>query len=451
MEIHFLWNPVQFAWAHDGHLERPLLATLLEEQAQILQGKSRKFQLKFLATKIASRKNFSPENMLIWLSGPWLASTSELLQVSPFKLRAAELVQGYFFEPAIVVHNDTNRPYLGTGLARVKRVKGSYRIVLHRHNVDRTIWWLIGAGEPPLPTTVNASFSKSFSDIEYSLSHCEQACLATEPVLAVCLSISHDFAVESFQPTFSKLWQETLPQRTCGRVDGELNEYAVFAALQLACRTYTYPTTLSVRAMLTKLRSLLLVEPVVPPVGLIELASENQILLQRPAVRTTLTISVGEVSGDEKNPEFHPTIDDRIDTALETMMPWLVPACSREILKNTVGRAGAELFDDAMIAGLVPGATNSPFDAYAYGWAEEASLQWAFEFKARSEYYNEAEAILSLNAKCATYRREEQKKGRIPEKHHAMLVGITGAGPTKVLVWRVDDQLRIVMLVNGMA
>jgi hypothetical protein len=127
MEIHFLWRPVQFAWAHDGHLERPLLAALLEEHADFLQGKTRHSQLSHLADAIARRKNFSPASKLLWLSGPWLASPSEL-QVSPLKLRPAELVQGHFFEPAIVVHNGTDIPYvhngtdipyLGTCLARV--------------------------------------------------------------------------------------------------------------------------------------------------------------------------------------------------------------------------------------------------------------------------------------------------------------------------------------------
>jgi hypothetical protein len=47
-------------------------------------------------------------------------------------------------------------------------------------------------------------------------------------------------------------------------------------------------------------------------------------------------------------------------------MPWLVPVCSREDLKNAVETAGAPLFSGAPIAGLVPGVTNYPFDACAY-------------------------------------------------------------------------------------
>jgi hypothetical protein len=111
------------------------------------------------------------------------------------------------------------RPYLGVGLPRSKRTEGCLRIVLDRHKVDNAIWWVIGAGKHPFNALVVPSFSNSF--IEYSLSHCVQACLATEPLLSVCLSISHNFTGEQFQTTFGKLWQETLPQRACGQVDGE--------------------------------------------------------------------------------------------------------------------------------------------------------------------------------------------------------------------------------------
>jgi hypothetical protein len=76
-------------------------------------------------------------------------------------------------------------------------------------------------------------------------------------------------------------------------------------------------------------------------------------------------------------------------------------------------------------------------------------LQWAFEFKARSASYNVTEAIRDLNSKISTYHRVEKKQGRTPECH-AMLVGITGAGPTQALVWLEEgtEQLRIVLLVN---
>jgi hypothetical protein len=101
MEIYFLWIPVRpFPSAREEHLERPLLAALLEGKTFTGMESS---VLAYLATTIRNRKSFSPENKLIWSSGPWLASISEL-QVSPFKLRSAELVRGHFFDPAMVVH-----------------------------------------------------------------------------------------------------------------------------------------------------------------------------------------------------------------------------------------------------------------------------------------------------------------------------------------------------------
>jgi hypothetical protein len=120
MEIYFLCSPVT-PFATAKHLERPWLAALLEN-CDTSRGMESSV-LGTLANDISNEKKFSLENRLLWLAGPWLASTSEF-QVSPFKLRAAELVRGHFFEPAIVVRSDSKRPYVGTGLARVQRLKG---------------------------------------------------------------------------------------------------------------------------------------------------------------------------------------------------------------------------------------------------------------------------------------------------------------------------------------
>jgi hypothetical protein len=173
-------------------------------------------------------------------------------------------------------------------------------------------------------------------------------------------------------------------------------------------------------------------------------------VVESPAVPKKIEIVFHEVNDESevKRPKLDPA---RCITALDTtMMPWLVPACSRDDLESTVARAGAGLFSGSDIAGIVPGA-NSPFDACAFGWANKAPLQWMFEFKSRSEYYEEADAIRHLNAKCATYRRKEEENGRSPEEHHAMLVGIAGTGPTQAHVWLEDTKLRIVLLVSSMA
>jgi hypothetical protein len=72
-------------------LERPWLAALQEGKTSNVVESA---DLNALAANVKTRKKFSLENKLISLSGPWLATTSEL-QVSPFKLRSAELVRGY--------------------------------------------------------------------------------------------------------------------------------------------------------------------------------------------------------------------------------------------------------------------------------------------------------------------------------------------------------------------
>jgi hypothetical protein len=79
MEIYFLWSPVR-PFASASQLERPLLAALLEGKTLNAMESA---DLIVLANTIAKTKKFTLENKLIWLSGPWLATTSEL-QVSPF-------------------------------------------------------------------------------------------------------------------------------------------------------------------------------------------------------------------------------------------------------------------------------------------------------------------------------------------------------------------------------
>ena len=91
--------------------------------------------------------------------------------------------------------------------------------------------------------------------------------------------------------------------------------------------------------------------------------------------------------GKDKN-----TIKSRFES---TEMPWLVPACSPEALKNKISETQdgsamdtKHLFSEMHIAGLVPGSSNSRLDATAYRWAPGAPLEWAFEFRCRSGSYS---------------------------------------------------------------
>jgi hypothetical protein len=89
-----------------------------------------------------------------------------------------------------------------------------------------------------------------------------------EEAMQYCLSISHTFTPERFQSTFSTLYKETVPQRTRGALDGELNEIAMFAALQVAWKGNEYPETVFASDMLSQLHRLLHVKRVVAPWGL---------------------------------------------------------------------------------------------------------------------------------------------------------------------------------------
>jgi hypothetical protein len=65
------------------------------------------------------------------------------------------------------------------------------------------------------------------------------------------------------------------PVATLGKIDGELNEYAVFPTIQLACRSDTFSKTLSVEEMLNMLGLLLRVEQILPPIGLTAIVNRN--------------------------------------------------------------------------------------------------------------------------------------------------------------------------------
>jgi hypothetical protein len=133
------------------HLERPLLAAILEKMklttdSLLAFGPNR---ILYIATAIMKTKNSSEQSKLIWLSGAWLASCSEVLP-SPFRLRPAELVRGHVLEPALVMNKSfllkgiVERPYVGSGVERVRRVMGPLQIVLNRHCVvEGQVCWVV--------------------------------------------------------------------------------------------------------------------------------------------------------------------------------------------------------------------------------------------------------------------------------------------------------------------
>jgi hypothetical protein len=276
-----------------------------------------------------------------------------------------------------------------------------------------------------------------------------QACLAKEPVLAVCLSISHTFTPEGFQTTFSTLYKETVPQRSLGIVDGELNELAMFAALQVACKGDEYPDTVSARVMLHQLHRLLHEKRVVVPWGL-----DIQLQMARPGfgslaaadqrmLNPTLDVFYGKLEEgiEEGTKDIEEGTEDtvhEITRALTTTkMPWLVPACKYEDLMSKIREAGAELFAGAKIAGLVPGVRNSAFDAHTYLWCRAMRQEWVFKACSGSDY--------TLTVAC----REWEGKCGDGTNSHAMLLGTTGNKESQARIWLEGDKLRIVLLVGS--
>ena len=116
-------------------------------------------------------------------------------------------------------------------------------------------------------------------------------------------------------------------------MDGKLNEFLLFVALQMACRAddgKTFPDTRSVADMVQRMWDYLSpAEPEPPPSEVVEEVMEDSgYRTGDSAVNlspTGIKYSYGIAGKDDENhiKDLHKT----------TMMPWLVPACSHGKLK----------------------------------------------------------------------------------------------------------------------
>ena len=71
-------------------------------------------------------------------------------------------------------------------------------------------------------------------------------------------------------------------------------------------------------------------------------------------------------------------------------------------------------------------------------------MEWLFEFKARQKEYKVSEARDDLNEKLASEKQEEWYKTPC----HAMLIAIRGQGCSEVHIWREEDKLRVLLLIQ---
>lgn len=141
-----------------------------------------------------------------------------------------------------------------------------------------------------------------------------------------------------------------MTQRTVGAVDGEVNELACFAMLQLSCWKNDKGDLNTLKEFIDKLMKSIHFQPTKPENAFTEIFGNSK------------------WSGEKQAKQV--TIEDSEQCAIK--MPWLVPACSLERLEALYEQIGPfEFLTDALggkatIAALVPGGTNAAFDAKAY-------------------------------------------------------------------------------------
>lgn len=439
--------------------------------------------LRHLQGKLLSSKKsaFEDKKKFIWLSGAYLQTAVENVS-TPFCVPPSELVRSHFFEPAVMLDGHNN-VYLGRGIDKIHRAAGPMRLrVLKRDGMDHQsnpkLWWALLAKEGTELLTgrvageveqVAAAVSTVFSNVEYALSHCVQQCLAREPILAAALSKMHAFSPSQFQSAIQATYPETMAQRTKGALDGQLNELVVFAALQQACRGQGQEfTTSSVRDFITTLEKYLNVENfenfAISPF-FYDFKPEREPSHQRRRMDITLV-----PQKDGETARVTTTLEGRLKTAnkagkqdlitklndeirqwneltpegsdgdkLDTeTVPWLVPACSHEKIRDARQAHGENLFGDIDIAALIPGGVTSRTDASAVSW-KSGEKKWLFEFRAQIDYSMD-QAREDLIDKCGNARC------------HAMLIACSDKRHSVCQYWVMQandkDFLRVVLLVG---
>jgi hypothetical protein len=214
---------------------------LLDDLERKTPGRELGALLCLAGNKLQAQKNISLSSKFHWLSGAWLEGGRKV--PSAFYMMAPDLVRGHFFEPGITVVSESTKPYLGTGISSVERVKGPRTLRVDRYMIQGEPWWSISnfakaAIEMETPflrqTKKNTSLTRSRDEILGSLTTCVQQCLVRVPLLAVAMSFAHRLTPSDFKKLVSQGISTSLAQHTVGCVSGNFNEHICFAALQLA-------------------------------------------------------------------------------------------------------------------------------------------------------------------------------------------------------------------------
>ena len=238
-EVLFLYKPIETLQigTKSNFKVRPLVHKWLEEASEDARVDIYT-AIGFVSQMIPDSKAFSNESKFVWASGACLSGKEN--NSSPFLLQPSELVRGHFFEPAIATYTDENgqqRIYEGTGFHEISRKVGQHRLQIIKANCGENLMWLLKGDKFDV-----VALSAKYGSVEYALSsNCVQICLATEPFFAVAIALANRYKdyngkkQDAFREGICQALPETLMQRSKGELDGELHEYIIFAALQLAC------------------------------------------------------------------------------------------------------------------------------------------------------------------------------------------------------------------------
>jgi len=351
--------------------ERPLVASYVSDVYKEVKPDKLNLTnlLDLLGGKLETNKGIDEKSMMIWRTGAWLERKS--ITPSPFRLQPADLVKDHYFEPAISATSE-KRPYSGRGFGDTYPESSPLRVYINRYGKPGKVTWSIclsEAPEEPRPETFSSkksSLTESFDGVAYTMSHCVQQCLVREPLLAVALSTCEISSVNVPNNT-KEIWKETSIQHSVGSVDGELHELVSFLAIQHACYGGSFPKTTTVKKFIWNLVNIFQVpettrerlydaqehlwidagEPIFKAEELFDI--DESISMVRPMKRPTKesTTEKKDLSKKEKKKKEDEKKrlerykknfkkDDAMKIIMSTKMPWLVPACSYEMLKEKI-------------------------------------------------------------------------------------------------------------------
>jgi len=335
------------------------------------------------------------------------------------RMHAPDLVRGHFFEPAISMNTRSDQPLLAPGFRQWKRQSSPLRIGIHslfkKPNELFSVTVEKSLDQLPEPAYCGSITSEGFSGVEFCLTNCTQQCLVREPLLATVLS-TITITAENFQETMLRSWKQSESKEAKGALGDEMYEHIFFVAIQLAShgkQNFGHP---NIMEFVNLVRTYMCADT--EQVASYDTDAMNALRMSKPSPRKTRV---------EKSVSW--TYTKTVQSLLqEQNMPWLVPAYSKEKLKDG---SAVKVLKDFLIAGLVPGHVDSPFDAYAYVLDSVEIPNWVFKLCAPSDSYSLFDAQEILKKNCT----DEP----LAQSCHAMLLGINAQQKSEATAWMGEN------------